>query len=168
MAHTTVTQAIDIAASPQAVWDALIDRERGLVWRNADYDTDWQAGSPIAISAQIGPKRYRDKGTVLAVEEPVRLVYTFWPRVSGLPDSPENYSVVTLQLVPQLAATTLKVAHSVPPSPPRRGKGFEIGPESGWKHVEFYWRTTLPLLRDLIEGRDSPALRIARLNARAD
>jgi hypothetical protein len=40
----------------------------------------------------------------------------------------------------------------------------EIGPESGRNHVAFNWRSTLPLLRDLVENRD--ALRIARQAAR--
>jgi uncharacterized protein YndB with AHSA1/START domain len=145
------------------VWDALTDRDKGRVWRSADYETDWQPGSAIAIAAQIGPKRYRDKGTVLAAEHPTRLTYEFLPRVSGLPDVPESYSVVSFELVPRDNGTELTVTHTVPPSPVRKGKNFEIGPESGEKHVIFYWRSTLPLLRDMIEGRDRLALRMARM-----
>lgn len=161
MAHVEVIDSVEIAASADAVWHVLTDRERGPVWRSADYETDWQPGSPIRISAQIGPKRYRDKGKVLAVERPTLLQYEFLPRVSGLPDEPENYSRVTMRLTETIAGTLLSVSHTVPPSPIRRGKNFEIGPESGEKHVAFYWRSTLPLLRDLIEGRDSLALKMA-------
>ena len=163
MPQATITCSIDIAASPAQVWAALTDRASGPIWRSADYDTDWLPGSPIAISAQIGPKHYRDKGTVLLVEPPKLLRYEFLPRVSGLPDVPESYSVVSFQIEPAADGVNLTVTHTVPPSPIRRGKNFEIGPESGEKHVEFYWRSTLPLLRDLIEGRDSLALRMARM-----
>jgi uncharacterized protein YndB with AHSA1/START domain len=163
MPHATVTQSIEIAATPDRVWQALTDRDEGRVWRSADYETDWQQGSAIAITAQIGPKRYRDKGTVLGVEWPTRLTYEFLPRVSGLRDLPASYSVVSFGLVSRDNGTELTVTHTVPPSPVRKGKNFEIGPESGEKHVAFYWRSTLPLLRDLIEGRDSLALRMARL-----
>lgn len=163
MPHATVTQSIDIAAAPDAVWATLTDRDSGRLWRSADYQTDWLPGSPIAITAQIGPKRYRDKGTVLAVQRPALLRYQFLPRVSGLPDLPDSYSVVTFEIAAQGHGVTLTITHTVPPSPIRKGKNFEIGPESGEKHVEFYWRSTLPLLRDLIEGRDSLALRMARL-----
>ena len=162
MPHATVTQSIQIAATPDQVWQALTNREAGRIWRSADYETDWQPGSAIAITAQIGPKRYRDKGTVLAVDRQTLLTYEFLPRVSGLPDLPESYSVVSFGLVPWDNGTELTVTHTVPPSPVRKGKNFEIGPESGGKHVMFYWRSTLPLLRDLIEGRDSLALRMAR------
>lgn len=163
MPHTTVAQSIEIAATPDRVWDALTDRDNGRVWRSADYDTDWQPGSAIAITAQIGPKRYRDKGTVLTVERPTRLTYQFLPRVSGLPDVPESYSLVSFEIESRGDGVNLTVTHTVPPSPVRKGKTFEIGPESGEKHVMFYWRSTLPLLRDMIEGRDSLALRMARL-----
>ena len=163
MPRTTVTQSIEIAAAPDQVWETLTDRDKGRVWRSADYETDWQPGSAIAITAQIGPKRYRDKGMVLAVERPTRLTYEFLPRVSGLPDVPESYSFVSFELVAHGNGTELTVTHTVPPSPVRKGKNFEIGPESGEKHVMFYWRSTLPLLRDLIEGRDSLALRMARM-----
>ena len=163
MPHATVTQSIQIAARPDQVWETLTDRDKGRVWRSADYETDWQQGSAIAITAQIGPKRYRDKGTVLAVDRPTRLTYDFLPRVSGLPDVPDSYSVVSFLLVQKGEDTELTVTHTVPPSPVRKGRNFEIGPESGEKHVMFYWRSTLPLLRDMIEGRDSLALRMARL-----
>ena len=163
MTHAVVTATIEIATSREAVWAVIVGREQGRLWRSADFDTDWQTGSPIAIAAQIGPKRYRDKGTILKVDPPSLLVYEFFPRVSGLPDSPENYSRVTLRLMPSGSGTRLEVEHTVPPSPIRRGKSFEIGPESGEKHVGFYWNSALVLLRDLAEGRDSLAIRMARL-----
>lgn len=118
----------------------------------ADFRTDWVAGSPIEIEAMIGDKRYRDKGQVLRIEPPSLLQYTYWSRVSGLPDQPQSYSTITLLLDAQGNETLLTVKQEVPPSPRRRGKGWEIGPESGLKHVEFYWRTTLPVLKSTVES----------------
>lgn len=161
MAHAIVTASIDISASSEVVWEALIDPAKGRIWRSADFGTDWQPGSAISITAHIGSKRYRDKGRVLHVNRPALLAYEFLPRVSGLPDIPESYSVVTTRIVPTMTGSKVEIEHSVPPSPIRRGKGFEIGPDSGEKHVAFYWRGTLPILRDLIEGRDSLALQMA-------
>lgn len=161
MADAVIAQSIDIATPPQEVWSVLIDRNKGRIWRSADFDTDWLPGSAIGITAYIGHKNYKDKGRVLEVTQPSVLAYEFLPRVSGLPDVPESYSRVTFRLTPIASGTRLSVEHTVPPSPVRRGKGFEIGPESGEKHVAFYWRNTLPLLRDLIEGRVSPALQWA-------
>ncbi|MFK4809750.1 SRPBCC domain-containing protein [Devosia sp. ZW T5_3] len=161
MVDAVVTQSIEIAAAPEAVWSALIDRTKGRIWRSADFDTDWQPGSPISITAHIGSKRYKDKGTILECTQPSVLAYEFLPRISGLPDVPESYSRVTLRLMPSASGVTLSVSHTVPPSPVRRGKTFEIGPESGERHVAFYWRSTLPLIKDLVEERPSIALRMA-------
>lgn len=158
MNHTTVTEAITIAASPETVWQALVDPLQSPRWRNAAFETDWVPGSPIQITSTIGNTRYQDRGTVLESHSPTRLSYSFLPKVSGLPDVPHSYSTVTLTLVGEGATTVLTVTHTVPPSPIRRGRGWEIGPESGHKHVAFYWRSTLPILRDLIEGRPNAAL----------
>jgi uncharacterized protein YndB with AHSA1/START domain len=159
--HAVVTDSIQIAASPERVWEVITDREKARIWRSSDFDTDWQEGSPIGITACIGPKRFHDKGKVLLVEPCALLKYEFLPHVSGLPDVPESYSRVVLRLTPCLPKTVLDVEHTVPPSTIRRGKDFEIGPESGEKHVRFYWRSTLPLLRDLAEGRDTLAVQMA-------
>ena len=147
-----VTDAITIAAPPEVVWRALVDPQLSARWRNASFETDWEPGSPIRITATIGTKRYHDRGTVIAKSAPTQLCYRFLPTVSGLPDVPESYSTVTMRLSVEGAGTVVSVTHTVPPSPIRRGDGWEIGPESGYKHVVFYWRSTLPILRDLVEG----------------
>lgn len=163
MPQTTITASIAIAAAPDAVWNALVDPEKGRIWRGAKFETDWLPGSAITITPLIGSKRHRDSELVIDAKRSSMLAYSFFPRVSGLPDRPENHSLVTMRLAPDGADTALTVTHTVPPSPVRRGKNFEIGPESGEKHVAFYWRNALPLLRDLVEGRDSAALAMARL-----
>lgn len=158
LGHATVTDAITIAAPPEAVWRALVDPQLSARWRNAAFETDWEPGSPIRITATIGSKDYLDRGTVIATSAPTQLCYRFLPTVSGLPDVPESYSTVTMLLMAEGAGTMVAVTHTVPPSPTRRGDGWEIGPESGHKHVVFYWRSTLPILRDLVEGRPNAAL----------
>jgi uncharacterized protein YndB with AHSA1/START domain len=156
--HTHV-DSIRIDADPAAVWRALVDPDAGRRWRGADFTSDWRTGSPLRITGQIGPKRLNDRGIVREAVEPERLSYSFLPRVSGLLDLPENQSIVEMLLAPHPdGGTLLTLSHSVPPSPVRRGKGWEIGPESGIRHVAFYWRSTLPLLRDLVEGRPHPML----------
>lgn len=163
--HTTVVDIIRIAAPAERIWGLLLDRGQARIWRGADFETDWKEGSSIQISSRLGSKRYRDRGTVILVNRPSILIYDFLPKVSGLPDVAESYSRVTFRLHEEGKETSLRVEHTVPPSPVRRGNGFEIGPESGEKHVRFYWRSTLPLLRDLVEGRDTVALKLATATA---
>lgn len=151
MSFEIVTRSIRIAAAPHDIWRALVAAAAGARWRNAEFRTDWQAGSPIEIEALIGTKRYRDKGRVIRAHPPDLLQYTYWSRVSGLPDVPQSYSTITMTLEPEGMDTLLTVEQRVPASPPRKGKGWEIGPESGARHVEFYWRMTLPILKRVVE-----------------
>ena len=131
----------------------------GEAWRGARFETDWQPRSPIRITAQIGARRSRDKGTVLAADPAARLDDEFLPRVSGLPDAPENQSRVTLTLTPVAGGHShLGLTHTVPDSPIRRGKDFVIGPDSARKHVAFDWRATLPILKRLVETGEKPLL----------
>lgn len=166
MPFSTISDQITIAAPATAIWAALIDREQSRIWAGADFTTDWQPGSPLAIKPLIIGKKGADKGEVLEVLAPALLSYRVLPRVSGLPDLPDNYSHVTISLAELNGQTRVEISHAVPASPVRKGKGFEIGPESGHNHVAFYWRSTLPLLRDLVENRDTIPLRIARQAAR--
>jgi|GEM_PF-565152 len=152
MSPNTVVQSIVIATRREAVWKALVDPRAGEKWRMADFRTDWAVGSSIEIEAMIGDRRYRDKGRVLRIEPPSLLQYTYWSRISGLPDQPQSYSTITLLLEAHGNETVLTVKQEVPPSPRRRGRGWEIGPESGLKHVEFYWWTTLPVLKSIVES----------------
>ncbi|AEQ52905.1 Uncharacterized conserved protein YndB, AHSA1/START domain [Pelagibacterium halotolerans] len=166
MPYATLCDQITIATPAPAVWNALVDRDKSRIWAGADFATDWQPGSSLVLTPLIVGKKSADKGEVLRAIAPDILSYRVLPRVSGLPDLPENYSLITIRLAETAGQTRLEVTHSVPASPVRRGKNFEIGPDSGRNHVAFYWRSTLPLLRDLVENRDTMALRIARHAAR--
>jgi uncharacterized protein YndB with AHSA1/START domain len=150
-----IVQSVSIATGPEHVWNALTDPRAGEKWRNADFKTDWRAGSPIKIEAVVGIKRYRAKGFVIQAEPPALLQYSYWSHISGLQDVPQSYSTITMRLEAQGSDTILTVEQQVPPSPERRGKGWTIGPESSWKHVEFYWRMTLPVLKRLVEQERS-------------
>uniref|UniRef100_A0A973WZF9 SRPBCC domain-containing protein n=1 Tax=Bradyrhizobium quebecense TaxID=2748629 RepID=A0A973WZF9_9BRAD len=147
----TITESIRIAAEPGHVWDAIMDPKAGETWRNAHFNTDWQIGASIEIEAEIGAKRYRDKGRVLRVEPASRLEYSYWSQVSGLPDVPQSYATITMTLAADSGETLLTVAQQVPPSPIRRGDGWEIGADSGARHVAFYWRMALPRLKQAVE-----------------
>lgn len=144
-------QEIVIDATADRVWDIITSAEPGNEWRNADYATDWQTGSGIAIAATLGTKRFRDKGEVLRSDRPRLLRYSYWSRVSGLEDKPENRSIITLSLSGDNARTLFTVEQDVPPSPPRRGNGWETSEDSGLKHWQFYWRSALPVLKRIAE-----------------
>ena len=152
MTFTMAPQSILIQAEPVRVWEVLTDPALGEAWRGAIFDTDWRPGSRIDITALIGDERYRDRGQVLASEAPRLLSYTYWSRVSGLPDAPEGCSIVTIDLERNDSGTMVTVRQDVPPSPVTHGAGWVIDGTSGLKHVEFYWRMSLPRLKMVAEG----------------
>lgn len=104
----TFRYAIHVAASADAVWEALTNKER---W--AEYFPEWrphslwESGAPLQFYAANG--ELYSTGEILEAEAPFRLVYT-WPEPEGefRPDLPERLTwriestgpdVVRLELV---------------------------------------------------------------------
>lgn len=100
MNHNFIAKAsIAINASRQAVWKALVspDAIREYMF-GAHVVSDWREGSPILWKGEWQGKRYEDKGTILQVTSERRLQYSHFSPLSGLPDRPEHYHTVTIDL----------------------------------------------------------------------
>lgn len=88
--------SITIEAPMARVWEALTTPELIKRWFfGVDTTTDWNVGSPIVHRGEYQGRPYEDKGTILEVEPPRRLVHSHWSPVSGVPDAPQNYQRVT-------------------------------------------------------------------------
>ncbi len=87
---------IAIEAPPARVWQALTDPAlvREYLY-GAEIISDWQKGSPITFKGEWKGKPYEDKGEILAIEPGRLLKVTHYSPLSGQPDVPENYHVVT-------------------------------------------------------------------------
>jgi uncharacterized protein YndB with AHSA1/START domain len=112
--HEITAQAtIDIAAPPQRIWKALTSPEKlKAFFFGADVASDFQVGSPIRMSGDYKGKAYTDKGTILAAVPDRRLSFSHWSEMSGAPDKPENYHVVTFDLVPSGNGTKVRLSQS--------------------------------------------------------
>ena len=55
-------------------------------------------------------KSYEDKGTILEVDPPRLLRYDYWSNASGTADIPENYIVLTFELVESDGVTTITLS----------------------------------------------------------
>jgi len=88
-----------IKASRQAVWEALTSPEAIKEYMfGARVDTNWLEGDPISWKGQWQGKAYEDKGTILQFKPTQRLQYSHYSPLSGLPDKPEHYHTVTIDL----------------------------------------------------------------------
>jgi uncharacterized protein YndB with AHSA1/START domain len=136
-----VNRSIRIRAPIATVWDALIDPQKIEQWLNgAHVQTTWKPGSPIMFSGSLEGMTYRDKGVVLQFEPEAILQYSHWSKWSRIPDTPDNYSVVTLTVARSAADTLLAVRHE------------NLATDEMYKHSKFHWEMTLPVLKQMLEA----------------
>jgi hypothetical protein len=69
--------------------------------------TDWNEGSPIIWEGEWDGRPYQDKGTVREVRPPQVLEYSHFSPLIGLPDVPENYHTVRIEVVEDGPETTV-------------------------------------------------------------
>lgn len=90
-----------IPASVPQIWTALTTpASLKQFFFGADVVTDWKVGHPIRMKGEFKGKPYEDKGEMIAFEPQQRLSFSHWSAMSGKADTPENYHVVTFELVP--------------------------------------------------------------------
>lgn len=91
--------SITISASSGKVWNTLVDPEaikQYMFGTNAV--SDWREGSPIVWKGEWHEKPYEDKGVILQFKPGKRLQYSHFSPLSGVPDEPGNYHIVTIDL----------------------------------------------------------------------
>lgn len=57
-------------------------------------------------------KAYEDKGEIMTFAPPRQLSFSHWSGMSGQPDTPENYHLVTFDLVPNGWATKVTLSQA--------------------------------------------------------
>ena len=65
----------------------------------ANVVTDWQEGSSIVWKGEWQGRAYEDKGTIHRYIPEQTLQYSHFSPLSGRPDAPEHYHLVTIELV---------------------------------------------------------------------
>jgi uncharacterized protein YndB with AHSA1/START domain len=134
------TSSVVIKAEPAAIWAALTDPElMSQAFFGAKVDTDWRSGSPITFSGQWQGKSFQDKGEIVNVEPNRILQFTHFSPLTGQPDVPENYHIVTFELTPGGGATRLTISQS------------NATTEEERKHSESNWAQVLNTLKQLTE-----------------
>jgi uncharacterized protein YndB with AHSA1/START domain len=90
---------VRINAPSDRVWNALVDPAAIKQYMfGAQVESDWQEGSLITWRGEWQGKPYEDKGVVLRVKPKRKIQYSHFSPSSGLPDKPENYHTVTIEL----------------------------------------------------------------------
>ncbi|MFO0683876.1 MAG: SRPBCC domain-containing protein [Sandaracinus sp.] len=140
-----VRLAIEIAAPPDRVWAALTDPEALRRWMADEHAPLEIELDPVvggrAVFRRASPEPIEARGVVTALEPMRRLAYTHLADISALPERPESYATLVFRLAPIAAGTHVTLDLCDAPT------------ESIEKHLVFYWRTTLEMLRRDVEPR---------------
>ena len=90
---------VTIHAPAMAVWQALIDPAMiKQYFFGVDIIGDWKEGNTIIYQGEWQGKKFQGKGKVLQMEDEKLLRHSYWSNVSGQPDQPEFYHIISYQL----------------------------------------------------------------------
>ncbi len=98
-ANLIAKASITINAPSGTVWNALVQPEAIKQYMfGTTVVTDWREGGPIVWKGEWQGKPYEDKGKILQFKPKQKFQYSHFSPLSGVPDKPENYHTVTVEL----------------------------------------------------------------------
>ena len=124
----------------EKVWKGLTDP--ALVKQyffGTDLAADWRVGGRITFSGAWDGKTYTDGGTILELDEPRLLKYSYWSSMAGTEDKPENYNNITYQLCEKGGITTLIILQD------------GVKNEAAKEHSEQNWQSIFGAMKDLLQ-----------------
>lgn len=141
-----ISEQVSINAAPSEVWRALTRPEQMVQWMGTPEMalkvlTSWEVNTPVIISG-FHHVRFENKGMVLHFEQERRLSYSHLSFVSRLADKEEHYSILDFRLTPADKQTLLSLTIEHFPT------------DAIFKHLRFYWRTTLIMIKKFTERRE--------------
>lgn len=137
--------SIRIKAPLARVWDALVNPELiKQYFFGTTVVSEWQEGSTILWKGVWQGKPYEDKGVILHLEPERRFQYSHFSPLSGLPDTPDHYHTVTIELSDAGTDTLLSLSQDNNAS------------EEDREHSETNWGMMLTQLKQLLETASPP------------
>ena len=131
---------ITINAPIRKVWEALVNPEKIKQYMfGTTVVSDWKQGSSIVWKGEWQGKKYEDKGMILKIEKDRILQYSHFSPIAGMPDLPENYHTVTIELSSDEAKTVVSLSQDNNPT------------EEAREHSEKNWKMMLDVLKKLLE-----------------
>ena len=142
--NNTVEKSITINAPPSKVWEILTTPELIKEWLTdigIEVISDFKVGNPIIFSGKWYGVRRDDHGIILEFDPEKVFRYSYWSKISRLPDLPENYTIMEFRLVPKEDQTVLNLKHS------------NLTWETGWEHSNYYWGIAMGIIKKLAENQ---------------
>jgi len=129
-----------IDAPSADVWQALVTPAAIKEYMfGTTVTSDWVVGSPIVWKGEWQGRAYEDKGIILQVVPERVLEYSHFSPLAGVPDVPENYHIVTVELSPDGERTRVALSQDNNPT------------EQAREHSEKNWGMMLAALKQFLE-----------------
>ena len=139
-ANLVAKASITINAPSAKVWNALVQPEAIKQYMfGTTVVTDWHEGDPIVWKGEWQGKPYEDKGVILQFKPGRTLAYSHFSPLSGVPETPENYHTVTVELSAEQNQTRVSFAQDNNASEEER------------QHSEKNWGMMLSALKEYVE-----------------
>ena len=132
--------SITINAPSTNVWNALVNPKAIKQYMfGTNVVSDWKEGSPIVWKGEWQGKSYEDKGVILQFKPGRTIQYSHFSPLSGLPDKPESYHTVTIELSNEGTQTRVSLSQDNNPT------------EQAREHSEKNWGMMLTALKKFLE-----------------
>jgi uncharacterized protein YndB with AHSA1/START domain len=105
---TAVERELAIAASPEAVWEFLVDPDKATRWMGQSASFEPRPGGLYRVEVIPGNTA---AGEFVELDPPRRLVFTWGWEPGGSGKVPVGTSTVEIELVPTDEGTTLRFTH---------------------------------------------------------
>jgi uncharacterized protein YndB with AHSA1/START domain len=103
-------KSVVIKAPVADVWAALTDPTLiKQYYLGVDTIGEWKEGNTIIFKGEWQGKKIEGNGKVLQLEDQKLLRHSYWSNISGLADEPENYHIITYELMAEDGNTILKL-----------------------------------------------------------
>jgi len=140
--NNLIAKASTTVNAPRAtVWKALVSPDAIKQYMfGTNVSSSWKEGSPIVWKGEWQGRAYQDKGVILQLKPERTLQYTHFSPLSGLPDTPDNYHTVTIELSPERRGTRISLSQDNNPT------------EQDREHSEKNWTSMLAALKKYLEA----------------
>jgi len=129
-----------IDAPSADVWQALVTPAAIKEYMfGTTVTSDWVVGSPIVWKGEWQGRAYEDKGIILQVVPERVLEYSHFSPLAGVPDVPESYHIVTVELSPDGERTRVTLSQDNNPT------------EHAREHSEKNWGMMLAALKQFLQ-----------------